>query len=94
MLKKKKVSCWKHRVARLMRKHHIRVLHNRKYRVTTDSNHRYPVAENILNRKFAVSKPNVCWVSDITYISTREGWVYLTVVLNLFNREGLGYGFP
>jgi putative transposase len=90
-LKKKGISCGKHRVAGLMRKHNIRSVHKRKYKMTTDSNHRYPVLENILDRQFEVSKPNACWVSDITYIPTREGWLYLSVVLDLFNREVVGW---
>jgi len=90
-LKKKGISCGKHRVAGLIRKHNIRSVHKRKYKMTTDSNHRYPVSENILDRQFEVSKPNTCWVSDITYIPTREGWLYLSVVLDLFNREVVGW---
>lgn len=90
-LKKKGISCGKHRVAGLMRKHNIRSVHKRKYKMTTDSNHRYPVSENILDRQFEVSKPNTCWVSDITYIPTHEGWLYLSVVLDLFNREVVGW---
>ena len=59
--------------------------------MTTDSNHRYPVTENILDRKFEVSKPETCWVSDMTYISKPEGWFYLTVILDLFNRDVIGW---
>ena len=77
-MKRKGISCGKHRVARLMRDHNIRSRHKRKFKMTTDSNHRYPVAENILDRKFKVSKPDTCWASDITYIPTREGWFYST----------------
>lgn len=90
-LKKKEVSCGKHRVACLMRENNIRSVHKRKYKMTTDSNHRYPVAENILDRQFEVSKPNECWASDITYIPTQEGWLYLAIVLDLFNREVVGW---
>jgi putative transposase len=90
-LKKKAISCGKHRVARLMREHNIRSVHKRKFKMTTDSNHRYPVAENILDRKFEVSKPDACWASDITYIPTQEGWLYLAAILDLFNREVIGW---
>ncbi len=58
--------------------------------MTTDSNHRYPVAENILHQQLEVSRLNECWVSDTTYIPTREGWLYLAVILDLFNREIVG----
>ena len=59
--------------------------------MTTDSNHRYPVAENILDRKFEVSKPDAFWALDITYIPTQEGWLYLAAILDLFNREVIGW---
>jgi putative transposase len=62
-----------------------------KFKMTTDSNHRYPVAENILDRKFEVSKPDACWALDITYIPTQEGWLYLAAILDLFNREVIGW---
>ena len=90
-MKRKGISCGKHRVARLMRDHNIRSRHKRKFKMTTDSNHRYPVAENILDRKFEVSKPDACWALDITYIPTQEGWLYLAAILDLFNREVIGW---
>jgi len=58
---------------------------------TTDSNHSRPVAENILNRQFQVSEPNRVWAGDITYIPTREGWLYLSVVLDLNSRKVVGW---
>jgi putative transposase len=84
-------ACSRHRVARLMRQHGIVSKHKRKFRVTTNSSHSYPVAENLLRRKFAVEKLGLCWVSDITYIPTREGWLYLAVTLDLFHRKVVGW---
>lgn len=81
----------KHRVARLMRLNQMVSKHKRKYRVTTDSRHNHPVAQNKLKRKFNVSGPGQCWVSDITYIPTREGWLYLAVTLDLFHRKVIGW---
>jgi putative transposase len=63
----------------------------RKYRVTTDSRHKDPVAPNILNREFTVEEPNRVWVSDITYLRTQAGWAYLTVILDLFSRMVVGW---
>lgn len=68
----------------------------RKFKATTYSNHDYPVAPNMLNREFQVKQPNVAWVSDITYISTREGRLYLAAIMDLFrnptNPETLIFG--
>jgi putative transposase len=90
-LKRQEIPCGKHRVARLMRDNHIRSVHKRKFKSTTDSNHRYPIADNVLDRQFKVSRADVCWASDITYIPTQEGWLYLAVILDLFNREVVGW---
>ena len=83
------------RVARVMREGGIRAKQARKYRVTTtDSSHAHPVAENVLNRKFSVTDiiaPNKVWVTDITYIPTAEGWLYLAVILDLFSRRVVGW---
>ena len=84
-------ACSRYRVARLMRQHGIVSKHKKKFRVTTNSAHSYPVAENQLQRKFDVSKPNQRWVSDITYIPTREGWLYLAITLDLFSRKVIGW---
>ena len=78
-------ACSRYRVARLMRQNGIVSKYKKKFRVTTNSVHSYPVAENQLQRRFGVSKPNQCWVSDITYIPTREGWLYLAITLDLFH---------
>ena len=85
--KEKDWSCSKKRVARLMKHHEIQAITHRRYRVTTDSNHQYPVADNRLNRDFTVYRSNQVWVSDMTYIPTQEGWLYLATILDLFSSE-------
>jgi putative transposase len=68
------------------------VLFKKKYVVsTTDSKHTYPVAENHLNRNFSPSLPGSVWVSDLTYIPTREGWLYLTIIMDLYDRKIVGW---
>ncbi|MBK1720276.1 hypothetical protein CKO27_22005 [Thiocystis violacea] len=84
-------SASKARVERLMREHGIRGRHKRRYKATTDSKHRLPVADNRLARDFAPSGPNQVWSADITYLWTDEGWLYLAIVLDLFNREVVGW---
>jgi putative transposase len=84
-------SASKARVERLMRENAIRGRHKRRYKATTDSRHRLPVAENLLARDFTPSAPNQVWTSDITYLWTEEGWLYLAIVLDLFNREVVGW---
>jgi transposase InsO family protein len=74
-------------VAKLMREEKICSIIRKKYRVTTNSSHYFAVVENKLNRNFEVEAKNKVWVSDITYISTKEGWMYLTTVIDLFDRK-------
>jgi len=81
----------KERVERLMRENGIRARHKRRYKVTTDSKHGLPVAANLLDRNFMPTAPNQVWTSDITYLWTDEGWLYLAIVLDLFNREVIGW---
>jgi putative transposase len=81
----------KARIERLMRENGIRARHKRRYKATTDSKHSLPVAPNRLDRNFAPSAPNQAWTADLTYIWTTEGWLYLAVVLDLFNREVVGW---
>lgn len=64
---------------------------SKKFKVTTDSKHNYLVVENILNRQFSVSKPSKVWVSDITYIHTKEGFLYLTTIMDLYDRKIIGW---
>jgi putative transposase len=90
-LQAKGVPCCVNTVARLMHDNDIRSKTARKFRNTTDSNHPLPVAENVLDRQFAASGPNEKWVADITYIPTREGWLYLAVVEDLYSRMVVGW---
>ncbi len=85
------LSVSKNRVARRMKAAGLRSIVRRKFRVTTDSKHSHPVADNILQRDFSVSAPNTAWVSDITYIANRYGWMYLTVIIDLFSRKVVGW---
>ena len=84
-------DCSENTVAKLMREHGIRATTRRRFVRTTDSNHRLPVAENLLDRDFAPGGPNASWCADITYIPTREGWLYLAVVEDLFSRRIVGW---
>jgi putative transposase len=81
----------KDRVERLMRENGIRARHKRRYKATTDSKHSLPVAPNVLEREFAPPAPNRVWAADLTYVWTDQGWLYLAVVLDLFNREVVGW---
>lgn len=81
----------KERVERLMREHGIRARHKRRYKATTDSKHTLPVAPNVLDRNFMPTAPNQVWTADLTYIWTTAGWLYLAIVLDLFNREIVGW---
>lgn len=85
------VRCGEVRVAKLMAAHGIRALRKRKFVVTTDSKHNHPVADNVLDRQFEVAEPNKVWVSDITYIPTGEGWLYLSGVLDLCSKLVVGW---
>ena len=74
-----------------MRESGIRARHKRRFKVTTDSKHNLPIAPNLLDRNFTPTAPNQVWTSDITYLWTDEGWLYLAIVLDLFNREVVGW---
>ena len=63
----------------------------KKFKATTNSNHNYPVAENILNRNFNVGAPCTAWVTDITYVATDEGWLYLAAVMDLYSGKIVGW---
>lgn len=84
------IFCSENRVARIMRSNAIVAVQRRKFKATTNSKHDYPVWPNLLNRNFTVERPNSVWVSDITYIWTFEGWLYLAAVLDLFSRGIVG----
>ena len=79
------------RVARLMRGAGLRAKGGRKYKATTDSDHSLPVAPNLLKRDFHTEHPDAVWVSDITYIWTREGWMYLAAIIDLYSRKVVGW---
>ncbi len=79
------------RTRRLMQALNLKVKPKRKYKVTTDSKHKFPVAENVLNRRFNPSAPNQVWGTDITYLWTQEGWLYLAVVIDLYSRRVVGW---
>jgi len=80
-----------HRVERLRRAEELKTCYKRRYRITTQSDHAYPVSENILARNFTPSAPNQVWAGDITYVATAEGWIYLAVVLDLYSRRVIGW---
>jgi transposase InsO family protein len=90
-LRSRGFSASKTRVERLMRENGIRARHKRRYKATTDSKHNLPVAPNLLERDFTPEAPNRVWTSDMTYLWTDEGWLYLAIVLDLFNREVVGW---
>jgi len=79
------------RIARLMRELGLRGVSPRKFRVTTDSDHEHPIAQNVLARNFEAQRPNEKWVTDITYIWTAEGWLYLAIVMDLYSRRIVGW---
>jgi transposase InsO family protein len=79
------------RVARLMRVNGIVGRRPKPFRRTTDSNHQEPVAGNVLNREFSVSRPNTVWAGDITYVWTRQGWLFLAVLIDLYSRRVIGW---
>ena len=85
------VKVSKPRVARLMKQAGIRSIRQKKYRVTTDSKHNYRVNTNLLDRNFNAQEIAKAWVSDITYIKTTEGWLYLTVIIDLADRKVVGW---
>ena len=79
------------RVARLMAELGLEGRRKRRFKATTDSKHDMPIAENILDRNFEVDAPDVAWVTDITYVWTAEGWLYLAAILDLFSRRVVGF---
>jgi putative transposase len=84
-------TCSENTVARLMRVNEIRSVTAKKFRATTDSTHKNPVAENVLNREFEQETPDKVWLSDITYLWTGEGWLYLACVLDACSRKIVGW---
>ena len=91
-LQKRGIQISRPRVARLMKSANIRSIVHKRFRVrTTNSNHNYPVAKNLLNRKFDPGKLAKAWVSDLTYIKTTQGWLYLTIIMDLADRKVIGW---
>lgn len=90
-MKAQGIEVGRNRIARLMRENGIFVRPKRRFRRTTDSNHDYPIADNIVNRNFDVEAPDRLWAGDITYIWTLQGWLYLAVILDLFSRRVVGW---
>ena len=83
--------CSRKRVARLMRKNALQAKAKRKFKATTDSSHKQPVFDNLLNQNFKVYQPDTAWVADMTYVRTGEGWLYLAVVIDLYSRKIVGW---
>jgi transposase InsO family protein len=79
------------RTARIMNAAGLQAKRKRKFKATTDSRHKYPIAPNLLNQDFSALAPAKVWVSDITYIRTNKGWMYLTVIIDLFDRKVIGW---
>lgn len=90
-LRKEGFKIGRYRVRRLMKKLGLVVKRKKRFVLTTDSNHKEPVADNLLNREFAPAARNQAWTTDITYIWTLQGWVYLAVVLDLYSRRIVGW---
>ena len=90
-LHKKNIKVSRVRVARMMKRAKLRSIVKKKFKVTTDSTHKFPVPENILDRDFKPGLLGAVWVSDITYIRTRQGWLYLTTVIDLGDRKIIGW---
>ena len=84
-------SCGRKRVARLMRQAGIQARTVRKFRVTTQSSHQWPIAPNLLGRRFTATAPNRVWLADITYVRTSEGWLYLAAIVDVFSRYVVGW---
>ncbi len=80
-------------VAKIMKNNNIKSIASKKFKVTTNSKHKEDISPNLLNREFRVDVPSKSWVSDITYLRTQEGWLYLTTVIDLFDRKIIGYSF-
>lgn len=87
----RKLRRGRRQVAESLHRQGLRAKAARRFKATTNSRHNLPVAENLLNQNFSTERPNQAWVSDITYIQTDEGWMYLAVVLDLYSRKVVGW---
>jgi len=90
-LKRKHYKISRRRVAKIMKENGMVSKYKKKFKVTTDSDHSYPVCRNLLDRNFRSNKLNQAWVSDITYIKTQKGWLYLTTIMDLYDRQIIGW---
>jgi transposase InsO family protein len=90
-LRQLEIRCGRKRVARLMREHGIRGKGRRRDKRTTDSEHAQPIAPNQLQQDFTATTPNEKWCADITYVATREGWLYLAIIIDLYSRFIVGW---
>jgi putative transposase len=81
----------RYRARNLMKKAQVAVKPRKKFKITTESNHKLPVAPNLLDRQFEVNRPNRAWCTDITYLWTMQGWLYLAVIIDLFSRKVVGW---
>lgn len=84
-------GCGRNRVARLMRLAGLKGRRRRRYKITTQSRHNWPVAPNLLSRNFLATAPNQKWLSDITYVRTGQGWLFLAAILDLYSRLVVGW---
>jgi len=90
-LREQGIPCGRHRVARLMRNHAVKPYHKRRFHHTTRANPRLPVAANLLDRNFTAERPNQVWLSDMTYVPTAEGWLYVAAILDMCSRRIVGW---
>lgn len=90
-LRKHGILCGKNRIARIMQENNIRAKTKKRFKITTNSKHKNPIVPNLLNQEFRTNKINQVWVSDITYIYTREGWLYLSGILDLCSKRIVGW---
>lgn len=90
-LKDRGIACTRATIAKRMSSMELKAKAKRKFKATTDSNHGKEVAKNLLNQDFTANTPNQKWVSDITYIPTKEGWLYLCVFIDLYSRSVIGW---
>jgi len=90
-LRREGFTIGRYKVRRLMKELNLQVKTKKKFKVTTHSQHNYPVARNLLDRQFNPLRPNQAWGTDITYVWTCEGWVYLAVVIDLYSRRVIGW---
>ena len=90
-LHKKGIKISRKRVAVIMKRAGLKARHKRRFRITTDSKHNFRVEQNLLNRDFSAGLPNMTWLSDISYIRTDEGWLYLAATMDLYSRKIIGW---